>query len=1305
MFKVMFTLMGEIKNLFHKYRNITLFSGSPDKDSLYFFSLLISIIVLSYIAPTIILLSPSGTDVYTHMYNTQRMADSISLFEFYEKSFEEEYGNYDYPFGLWFFGSIVVKVTGMNVDELAYIFPLVLKLLFVFVFYMYAYHLLRSQKKAILASIFLISMPLMTMSILQFVTRSFILIFLLVIVYLSINEPGLNRIFIACILIFSLVISHTGTYMFLMFFSISYFILSAFIWKKFDKGMYILIVSLLLIYVLAIYSFPHVQPQYIDKGRTLLSISRSISSILGLEFINEASKIFYDRVFVGNNIMYVIFWSSLIFTIGRLSQLVHLKIESVDYKNYLALPIVGSIKNVSHSIIATPFWIGPVHTLLSVFGVFKLDAKGKCIALSLFLSSVLPGAMGSDEGTGALKEIYYLYLIVPITSVIGFYYIFSKIEKYDFRKNKLLLVVFFLLVFLPLVLAPIIGNLYYQPTISGTKSEKENLMWLSRIGTPNEGVPGFAYRERIDLYANKITPSIPYGSETRRYLNDLKNTYFTLDAEEYTEDLYSFNFKYVIFSDRILKGFGEPEESLRINSNKQLDKIFASDKNFGIYRYITSPVGYKNSSLKESGLEFEEPSPELKDFGSMYLVENDFYKVQLGKKTPGVRYIGTKTQNMLGEGGLFDYIRISWSGAYKEKHAGYNLKDLKYYSISTKDNEIIYKTELRDPENTEYWATLIIKYTFYEKAVKREITVANDWVNLISDMKMRLFISSSVFAPVSDFEFNQIGYGEEKSKTRKIYPSQDAVILDDIKFNELYLNESGTGLFVKYIEQNPFPSTISYRGSTIYEYGSVSVDSTFSLFPSETVNIVQYFSVGDKFTAKNNLEKYTSFSLYMYPDAKIPVILTGRHDEHDTTGYSSNTYNKFKYSGVTYNEGITPKSKDSLQKEVKPMGYASVYENREYKSKRIQEEEINRIKNETAVNGVLFRSFKYNLDTIKILSDNNILFAQALRVPSPFLEFFREGLRHPKIAYYHGEKTGVVLIPITSPSSSLLRSDYEVEKVFSQWKETLDSVVEDGGVAAFSWNAKEIGDPEYIDNVMEVINHSMNNGMTLTTPYDIAYHFIRLDKIHTKVTSGVDNLTINTFNHNQEEVKGITYRMDLPAINNTCPYEAINARIPGQKIIKGGKCRIYVIFDIIAGGQKEIRVEPEIPRKEFELDFSDLYEGRRLIKIRDNGGNPVSKARVYVDASLFETDQKGEVELEIRRGIHKITVEKPGFVSKYHEIEIKGRIHKLPGYFEKVKFMGNNLSIFNLTDNFNNLKNRTNASPEKVRKYENQTNQ
>jgi hypothetical protein len=371
--------------------------------------------------------------------------------------------------------------------------------------------------------------------------------------------------------------------------------------------------------------------------------------------------------------------------------------------------------------------------------------------------------------------------------------------------------------------------------------------------------------------------------------------------------------------------------------------------------------------------------------------------------------------------------------------------------------------------------------------------------------------------------------------------------------------------------------------------------------------------------------------------------------------------------------GISQKNENLLGKEVNPMGYVSLYQNQIFKNFNIQNMEMKTISESLHVNGVFIRSLQYNLDTIKALSDNNFQFAEAYYVSPPFMEFYREGLRNPKLAYYKSNETGVVLFPISYPFSFLLRPDYEPEKVLSQWKDTIDSVIENGGMVVFLWNTEDIGNPNYIDQVMELINYAKSKGMSTTTPDEVATHFKLLKKITTNVTKGIDYVVLNSTNHNPGEVNGITYQLELALINNSCPYTVTNGRIPRQDI-KEGNCRLFVSFDLKPGEEKEIKIEPTITRKNFDVDLSDLFEGDRSIIIKDDEGNLVDKASIYVDSRWFESDQNGSVKLSIRRGIRNIKVEKPGFVSGEYQIDVKGRVYRVFNIFNNDTRMKKNES-------------------------------
>ena len=125
------------------------------KTTFFYVLFLIAVLLLSFVAYIVIFASPSGTDVYTHMFNTQNMANSQSLSDFYENSLNQEYAGFDYPFGLWYFGSILMKITGLDIYTIAYIIPLLLLFITLAIFFCYAYELTSSTGQSLLSLIFL----------------------------------------------------------------------------------------------------------------------------------------------------------------------------------------------------------------------------------------------------------------------------------------------------------------------------------------------------------------------------------------------------------------------------------------------------------------------------------------------------------------------------------------------------------------------------------------------------------------------------------------------------------------------------------------------------------------------------------------------------------------------------------------------------------------------------------------------------------------------------------------------------------------------------------------------------------------------------------------------------------------------------------------------------------------------------------------------------------------------------------------------------------------------------------------------
>ena len=200
-------------------RIFILFEKMNIKNNAYLL-LLFAIILLAYIIPVLLLQAPSGTDAYTHVLYTDIMLNSKSLNEFFDICLEERYlSYYDYPFGLWVFGSVVGKITGLDSYTLSYLLPLLLIFILTMIYYTYSRLFIKSERYLQLSVIFLLSMPIISQEILNYSTSKFVMPMLLFIIYLSLNDNiSLKKsIVFVPLLLFCLCFTHTGTYMFLLF--------------------------------------------------------------------------------------------------------------------------------------------------------------------------------------------------------------------------------------------------------------------------------------------------------------------------------------------------------------------------------------------------------------------------------------------------------------------------------------------------------------------------------------------------------------------------------------------------------------------------------------------------------------------------------------------------------------------------------------------------------------------------------------------------------------------------------------------------------------------------------------------------------------------------------------------------------------------------------------------------------------------------------------------------------------------------------------------------------------------------------
>jgi len=713
---------------------------------------------------------------------------------------------------------------------------------------------------------------------------------------------------------------------------------------------------------------------------------------------------------------------------------------------------------------------------------------------------------------------------------------------------------------------------------------------------------------------------------------------------------------------------------LAIDSNDLVDKIYASGDFFGFYKIISQPAIPVTDIRESLTWNSQQPDAQIQETGSVFKFENSNYKVKLSDTSPLIRYIGTPTRNSLGEGGYYDTIDITWgiAGNDTRHEESYALGALKYTDIQRSDDEIVYKTQLISSKVHEPIASLSVKYIFNDQAVKREITVTNDRENAGRIVNMDVHVYSSVFIPMTDFEFHLKNPDEDEKAwiNRKIYPAQGSIILKDRIIDSIFYNYGKTGLYVLYDTTAPYPNWLSYSGSTQYDYGAVNMVSDYSLRPSEATTVSQYFSVNNKATAIKNAEEYRSVSAYPFRDGQLPLIITGQASGTNLTVIRQTAQEIVSRNQTPYTLAmqVTPTNGTFNLPGIIPAGYFNACYNATFcKNSTVQDKELELFKKNTGATGILTSPGRYNLTTFKSLSGNDYEYAEMLSVSAPDGPYYQEGLRNPKFAYVEGENTGIVLLPVTSPSSSALSSRTEPRPVFSIWNGTINSVRDIGGVAALLWDPAELGDPEFGEMFEKFINDAEKRGVTVTTPDAIARHIRQLESVQVNVTRGNDYVTLNARNTGGQTISGITYQLIMPVIDGACPY-TINDGTISRSDINDGKCRVYASFDLNENETKEIKIGLGIPVKQLFPVIPELYGGKNTIRITDGNYQPVSGASVRIDSQYYETNKKGEVTFSVNYGWRTITIEKAGYTTFTTTTYVK------PLFYRYVIFM-NNITI------------------------------
>ncbi|WFN35114.1 hypothetical protein L1S32_03060 [Methanogenium sp. S4BF] len=1184
------------------------------KDRSFFILLLflIAVLLIGYLIPAFYFGRPFGTDTYTHIFHVQEMYGTNSLFDFYDELGKQvlnpalEDNMFNYPFGSWLFIAVLAKVINLEPDFTAFIFSVVFLGIVAISYFVYAGLFVKTKSQRLFAVLFLFSMPNVVLTVNNYRPSTFVLPFLLFAIYATYSEEiNLKNLFLMALAVFAIALTHTGTLIYLMIFSIAFFWIYCLFARKFSRSLFLLASSTFLFFWIAVKFFPHLYQQYAAKSALFLTPGNFLSGKFHIFFADDLSSVLYENLFINHQFVYVIIWSAFVFAVGSLLVFVGEQIfqqysRFENERKHAFLPLSG----MSHSFLTTPFWIGPMHAILGVIGFFRLDLKGKCLAVTVVLTTVVPAMMQASEGitgaTGALREISYLFLIIPVAAVLGLWYIIPVIRKKT-KNSHAIITLLFVLIFTVIIVTPVVGNGYYLPSISGDDYIIEGMQWLSGTGNQNEKVAGYGYRT-VPVYSGKMDASygLASGTQTRTFIELLKGIYFKNNGNQ-VMDFYSlFGAKYVLISDKLIDNLNSDNEEVVIDSDMYLDKIFSS-RDFGIYAFL-------QLSINPAGNYFTNDLVSIDDVGSNVEIQTKIYKVVIDQDTPTIKYLGTPSQNCLQEGSMYEMARISWLGNSDDLGA-YTFFD-EEFTREESENQLIYRTVLKDDRGINTWSSVAVVYTFLPETIKREFIISNDRLSTSEAPIMRTYFSTNLFMPASTFVLKKSFSRIEKD----IYPSEDAVDINDV-YEEFYFSGGDSGIYIKYDDTAPYPNYISYKGSTVYDYSSFSVGNFEIIQPGASLHITQYISVGSEDLAKQHILNENRISLHPYPDGITPLILCG----YDCGG------NTMRYGRLDT--------------------FAIGDQNVEY----------------TDVSGVL--RLKNTLNSVSTDGERNIPYIISIGVSPPYNNIlYCEGLRQPQMAMYNGKPTGTVILPESEPRTEMLSSRKTRQEFFNDWENVIRSVSANDDMALFLMRPKDVENPVYSQDFLDILSYAKESGLTLTEPEVIANHFSNLQQIAYNSSFEMDEATITVMNKNAVPVEGVTFVVRMPMLDRDVYVVDNNGEIKKtDKYIDQNI--IYVAVDLEPQQSKTITIRPGLAKKQLSVEIpGSLKEGTINIVVRDEMGQPVNKARIIIDDMPYTTNEYGNVSLYLRRGSYELTVEKAGYRKEMRNINVNSYL----SFFEEI---------------------------------------
>jgi hypothetical protein len=246
---------------------------------------LIAVVILAFLIPQLIYHQPFGSDTYEHIYKTSLLLKHGGLKKFYEKTdgvYNPTFSKY--PFGLWYSGAILSKITGLSIKNIAIIVPLLGIISTAAAAILFSKLFLKNTFYSILSAALLLTIPLKSSSSLNYDTKTFVFPLTFFLLYLFFKKgPGFTiRCVLFGIISLFLILSHTATSLFIIISLLLYTVLDSLFSssKKETINHIILSIVLLTVFSTSMIYFTRVYSHYYYDLYVIESVAESAPPLL-----------------------------------------------------------------------------------------------------------------------------------------------------------------------------------------------------------------------------------------------------------------------------------------------------------------------------------------------------------------------------------------------------------------------------------------------------------------------------------------------------------------------------------------------------------------------------------------------------------------------------------------------------------------------------------------------------------------------------------------------------------------------------------------------------------------------------------------------------------------------------------------------------------------------------------------------------------------------------------------------------------------------------------------------------------------